>query len=137
MDASAITVRSARAGDADDLARLSSHMRSRLALLSKRSGHEVFVAQEAEKVVGWLHVLCDMHLESGEFVEIAGLVVDENFRGRGAGTALVAAAEEWARLEGHASIRVRTNVLRREAHLFYERAGYALRKEQKIYVKAL
>ncbi len=145
MDASGVTLRPARTGDAGDLARLASQLGypaspddvlERLQLIGTRSGHEVIVAADRDVVVGWIHLLCDIHLESGEFVEIVGLVVDEARRGKGVGGALLAAAEEWARLRGFASIRLRTNVVRNEAHAFYERAGYTVRKEQKVFMKS-
>ena len=42
-----------------------------------------------------------------------------------------------ARLQGVSSIRLRTNVVRKGAHAFYEHVGYVVRKEQKVYVKVL
>jgi GNAT superfamily N-acetyltransferase len=146
MPAPAITIRSARSDDAAELARLSSQLgypstsadlSARLELLSTRKDHEVFVAEGKTELVGWLHVLCDIHLESGDFVEIAGLVVDERHRGEGVGKTLLAAAERWARERGFTSIRVRTNVVRTRTHAFYAGAGYVLAKEQKVFVKSL
>jgi GNAT superfamily N-acetyltransferase len=146
LNPSTFTVRAAQSADADVLARLAlqlgypstgADLRERLGLLAGRADHEVFVAEGGGGIVGWVHVLCEIHLESGEFAEIAGLVVDEGERGKGAGRMLLVAAEAWARGRGFASIRLRTNVVRAEAHRFYERAGYAVRKEQKVFMKGL
>jgi GNAT superfamily N-acetyltransferase len=146
MEASDISIRTAHVGDAEDLARLcaqlgypatSAQLASRLDLIARRSGHEVIVALRGNMVVGWLHVLRDIHLESGEFAEIAGLVVDADHRNGGVGRALIQAAETWARERGVAALRVRTNVVRADAHRFYQREGYKLQKEQKVFSKML
>lgn len=78
-----------------------------------------------------------VQLEDGAFAELAGLVVDESVRGSGVGAALLAAAEDWARAQGFASMRVRSNVIRERAHRFYEREGYARIKAQAVFRKPL
>ena len=89
------------------------------------------------RVVGWAHVVPGLLLEEAPFAELAGLVVDESARGLGTGAALLAAAEDWARRQGFAAMRVRSNVLRERAHRFYEREGYARIKAQAVFRKAL
>jgi GNAT superfamily N-acetyltransferase len=69
--------------------------------------------------------------------EIAGLVVDEPRRGRGIGTRLMAAAEEWARNRGLGALRLRSNVIRDEAHAFYRRQGFASSKTSLLFTKTL
>lgn len=71
------------------------------------------------------------------FVELAALVVDEAARGSGAGAMLLAAVEAWAREQGFASVRVRSNVLRERAHRFYLREGYIEKKRQAVFLKRL
>jgi hypothetical protein len=48
---------------------------------------------------------------------------------------LLAAAEAWAREQGFASMRVRSNVLRERAHRFYLREGYLEKKRQAVFLK--
>jgi GNAT superfamily N-acetyltransferase len=57
--------------------------------------------------------------------QITLLVADETVRSRGAGRALVRAAEEWAQSRGTKRITVTTALERAGAHAFYEKVGYA------------
>jgi GNAT superfamily N-acetyltransferase len=141
------SIRPARAKDAAVLAELATQlgypadaakMCDRLARV--RGGHagEVFVAVDLhDRVLGWTHVVPRLQLEDAPFAELAGLVVDVGARGRGAGALLLRAAEDWARTQGFAQLRVRSNVVRERAHRFYLCAGYAERKRQVVFVKAL
>ncbi|HUX38845.1 MAG TPA: GNAT family N-acetyltransferase [Rectinemataceae bacterium] len=70
-------------------------------------------------------------------MELTGLVVDEGHRRRGLGELLMEAAERWTRAKGLGSLRLKTNVVRKEAHLFYERLGFAKVKQQFSYSKQL
>jgi GNAT superfamily N-acetyltransferase len=91
----------------------------------------VWVAQDAEgAIVGWIHLFGNRLLESDPDVEIGGLVVHEDARGRGVGRALVGAAEDWARERGYTMVSVRSNVLRKAAHEFYKGLGYEPTKSQ-------
>lgn len=99
--------------------------------------HAIFVGEDDEKVTGWIHVLARRHLETDPFAEIGGLVVDETCRGRGAGRELVAAAVAWARERGFGELRVRSNVVRADAHRFYEREGFQRRKTQAVFFRPL
>lgn len=109
----------------------------RLRAIGQRPDHAVFVAEAAGRVVGWVHVYTVATMESPAHAEIGGLVVDEAHRGRGIGRALMQRAEAWARDAGLGMVRLRSNVIRAEAHDFYERIGYALVKTQKVFAKVL
>lgn len=91
----------------------------------------------AGTVIGWVHALSVCYLESEEFIEIGGLVVDGNSRRQGAGRQLILAVEEWARESGFSTIRLRSNVKRLSAHQFYQQIGYQIAKEQYTFVKEL
>jgi GNAT superfamily N-acetyltransferase len=69
--------------------------------------------------------------------EIGGLVVDEFLRGRGIGGRLMAAAEEWSRHRGFSALRLRSNVIRDEAHAFYRRQGFGSSKTSLLFTKPL
>ncbi|HEY7727193.1 MAG TPA: GNAT family N-acetyltransferase [Candidatus Eisenbacteria bacterium] len=95
-------------------------------------GHgDVFVAvSDPGGVVGWIYVALQVTIEGGPGTEVWGLVVDESCRGRGIGRALMARAEEWARARGFREVSLRTNILRKETHRFYQSIGYEITKTQ-------
>ena len=140
------TIRRAIAGDADDIARLSGQLgypstaeetARRLLQVDGQSGHAVYVAEVDGKLIGWIHVFVNHSLVADTPAEIAGLVVDESHRGRGVGRVLMEQAERWAMEHGCHSVRLRSNVLRSRAHVFYERMGYQTIKTQKAFCKEL
>jgi GNAT superfamily N-acetyltransferase len=139
-------IRHARVEDAEEIARLSGElgyvtaadvMRERLAVLVAHPDHHIRVLDNDDGLHGWVASERRRILEAGERIEIIGLVVDARYRGTGIGRALVTEAEQWARQLGFDVVCVRSNVLRDSSHPFYERMGYARRKTQHFYVKAL
>lgn len=139
MDA---TIRVVTADDAEALAPLTGElgypataeeMTRRLALVAGSGSDGVFVAEVDGAVCGWIHVAEVRSLENDPYAEIRGLVVTETLRGNGIGTRLVAAAEEWAIAHGMPRLRVRSNVNRGRTHAFYQRLGYRVTKEQKVF----
>jgi GNAT superfamily N-acetyltransferase len=111
---------------------------SRFAGLSGRPAGAVFVAETSHgEVIGWIHVSEDATLTDGPIAEIRGLVVDSRTRGRGVGRALVDAAENWAGSRGYPRVRVRSRVVREDAHRFYASAGYSIAKTQHVFDKLL
>jgi GNAT superfamily N-acetyltransferase len=129
-----VTIRAAKAEDAPAMAGLcgqlgypsaTDEVGRRLAVLLARPDHAVFVAErEGVGVVGWVHVYLSPLLERDLQSEIGGLVVDEAHRGLGAGRVLMAQAERWTAEHGGHAVRLRSNVIRKEAHEFYRRLGY-------------
>ena len=110
-------------------------MTDRLARLERSGGGVVLVAEDAGRVIGWLHIASAYRIEYAPYGEITGLVVDERHRGGGVGRALLAAAERWAAEQGFDTVRVRSNVVRTRAHQFYERHGYDRQKQQTVFAK--
>src|ERR1700754_3689613 len=97
----------------------------------------VLVACVDSAVVGWIDLSVEYHLQSEPAALIGGLVISESARGRGIGLQLCRAAEGWARAQGVARIRVRSNAIRERAHGFYLRDGYALVKTSAVFEKTL
>lgn len=139
-------IRRARLRDAEQIAELSGQLgypasraeiAQRMKEIRSASQHAIFVAENARKVTGWLHVSVTPLLEVVLRAEVNGLVVDENHRSVGAGAQLLDAAERWAMKKGCKSMSVRSNVIRERAHAFYVRQGYEHYKTQKAFRKNL
>ena len=141
-----LAIRRATLADADALAHLTTELgyptsggeiRTRLAELLSRASQFIAVVDRPEGIVGWVAAEERLLLESGRRAEVVGLVVASPVRRLGLGSLLVSAAEEWAQSRGLDTIFVRSNVLRDEAHPFYERLGYRRTKTQHAYIKRL
>ena len=140
------TIRIATAGDAKNIAELSGQLgypstveetTQRLQAVSRHSGHVVYVAEVNGGLVGWIHVFARPSLTAEPSAEVAGLVVDEQYRSCGVGQALMREAERWAELEGYSAVTLRSNVKRLRAHAFYEKLGYETIKTSKSFCKFL
>jgi GNAT superfamily N-acetyltransferase len=92
---------------------------------------DAFVAEDGGgTIIGWAHVFMVPYIESGPNAELGGLVVDEKYRGAGAGRALIDRVEAWARERGAGELCLRTNIVRDGAHKFYEHLGFEKQKTQ-------
>ena len=142
-----VNIRAAQMEDAGRLAELSGQLgypcsagevRRRLRRLLADPEHAVWVAEsESGAIAGWIHVFVKRLLESDREIEIGGLVIDENFRGHGAGKVLVERAEGWAKARGLKSVCVCSNIVREDASAFYQKLGYKIVKTQSAFRKTL
>ena len=135
-------LRNIQAADAEAIAALSHQLgypasagdlQQRITTLISHPDHCVFVAVHQEQVVGWIHGFYSLNLESGPFVAIAGLVVDEHHRRAGIGKALIDKVVEWPLAATCGRVRVRCNSKRTESHRFYQALGFREAKEQKVF----
>ncbi len=146
-EAETVIIRTARLEDSGHIARLCSQLgyvetaetiHERLTRLLPESQHRILVAEAGgSQIAGWIHALITRVLESPPFVEIGGIVVDKDYRRTGIGKLLITAAEEWALENDLDCVRLRSNVIRPEAHEFYPAIGYTHTKTQKTYQKYL
>jgi len=135
MRGATYTVREPTAADAQVLARLSTQlgypadaeaMPERISRLREDPNARAFVVALGDRVIGMITVhLRNTLNHAAPIAQITLLVVDETVRSRGAGRALVEAAEEWARRRGAKRVAVTTALDRAGAHAFYEKLGYA------------
>jgi len=142
-----ITIRPATPDDAAAIARLAMQLgytvtagdvSRRLAALARLPDHAVYVAAvPGEEVVGWVHLYVDHSLLHNPLVALGGIIVDEAYRGQGIGRRLMEQAETWGRARGCTAVYLKTNVIRHEAHAFYESLGYQKVKTQYAYHKPL
>ena len=140
-------IRAATLDDAADIARLSAQLgypadvavfADRLQRMLRLPTHAVLVCEgEGDRLAGFIGLEQRLMIESGDKVEVVGLVVDANARRSGAGRRLIAAAEDWARARGLAELFLRSNIVRPEAHAFYPALGFERSKTQHVYRKAL
>jgi len=106
--------------------------------ISEDRGVHLLVAERADgAVIGWIELAERRTVEFGEAAEIQGLVVASGERGRAVGSALLDAAEAWARARHLPRVRVRSNVIRERTHGFYLTRGYVERKRQVVFDKML
>ena len=142
-----ITIRPAVSADAPAVASLAGQFgypttedeaRRRLTLLAALPDDIVWVAETPEReVIGWLHASRTVTLVADVVVEVRGLVVDAMHRRRGCGARLMEAAEAWARTFGARCVCLRSNVIRADAHRFYQRLGYEEVKRQATFRRDL
>lgn len=162
-----VNVRAATLADAADMARLSGQLgypatpeevAHRLRQIDGDAQHAVYLAEfaggelpgpgisaartsstdvVAGPVIGWIHVHVCHGLVSDSWLEIAGLVIDECHRGHGVGRVLMMQAEQWARDNACREVRLRSNIIRAGAHVFYEKLDYEMFKTQKAFRKIL
>ncbi|MBV8466370.1 MAG: GNAT family N-acetyltransferase [Burkholderiales bacterium] len=111
---------------------------ARVERLVQGAPFNVFVAELAGLVVGWVHVAWYVNLITGGYAEVCALVVDEGCQRRGVGKKLIAAAEAWAVEATQADrIRLGSGVHRTEAHKFYESMGYTTQRASYVFQKPL
>ena len=101
-----------------------------------KDNEKLFVSENKGKINGWVHAFITNRVASPPFIEIAGLVVAPENRRAGAGTELVKNIENWANSLG-LKVRVRCNVIRKDAHKFYEALGFVNNKSQHVFEKSL
>ncbi|WP_419886578.1 GNAT family N-acetyltransferase [Paenibacillus sp. B-A-8] len=141
-----ILIRTATIDDTQEIARLSSELgyplnieqlEERIPEISNRKDHVIYVAESDRQLIGWIHASVRLLIESPPFVEIGGLVVDQQHRGVGTGKQLVEACECWAAQIGVNKLRVRTNQTREDAVRFYTRIGFSQIKAQFVLDKKI
>lgn len=89
------------------------------------------------QMVGWIDASIEQHLQSTPSVVIGGLVVRDGARGLGIGKRLCVEIEGWARSKSAPVLRVRSQIIREEAHRFYLREGYRKVKTSLVFEKSL
>jgi GNAT superfamily N-acetyltransferase len=95
-------------------------------LATRATGGDILVARDDHDLVGVLQLMVLTHFQhrGGICVELESFHVRENYRGRGIGSMMLAAAEERARALGAYRVQLTSNAVRVDAHRFYLREGY-------------
>jgi GNAT superfamily N-acetyltransferase len=109
----------------------------RFAAVSEAREHAVFVADGKSHLVALCHIYARPALDKPPEAVVQALVVDAASRGCGVGRAMMAAAEAWASGHGFGSVALASNVVRSEAHAFYEGIGYERTATSHLFRKGL
>ncbi|CAH0179132.1 Aminoglycoside N(6')-acetyltransferase type 1 [Pedobacter sp. Bi27] len=125
-DAESVATLSTQLGYESDIKQTS----ARIKRINNSNENCAFVALVDGKVVGWIHGFYTLRLESDPFIEIGGLIVDENYRNLKIGKQLIENVNLWAKKHQVKKLKVRCNIKRTESHKFYERLGFKENKRQ-------
>jgi len=106
-------------------------------LVLSHKDHQVFVAEIDNTIVGYIHLIRSMRIGSNPFIEIAAFIINEASRSIGVGSLLIAESEKWASRRGLQDIRIRSNIIRREAHNFFQNRGFQNIKTQEVFLKRI
>jgi len=100
-------------------------MQMRMEAICANKNYATFVAVSKGKVCGMVGTFtCYTYEHNSLSGRILALVVSEKMRGRGVGLALMAVAEKDLAQKNISRVAVNTRFERKEAHEFYEKAGY-------------
>ena len=95
----------------------------------------ILVAEEDNKVIGFIHGSPYHTMFSEPLLLIKALVVREDFRSIGLGSKLLESVEERAQALSLKGIRLNCRKEREKTHAFYERNGYKNTKQQLNFIK--
>ena len=145
MTPTALTIRTAREGDAHRLVEILSagalgspedsrqidDYVSAIREIEAAPGSELLVAEFDGLVVGTCQLIMFRHLQhrGGRCAEIESMHVVESHRSRGVGSALLDAAISRARQAGCYRVQLTSNKVRGDAHRFYRRHGFVASHE--------
>ncbi|MTI68563.1 MAG: GNAT family N-acetyltransferase [Firmicutes bacterium] len=64
-------------------------------------------------------------------------MVDKDSRKKGIGKKLMTQVEKWGRKKGCSTVNLRSNIIRKDAHVFYNKIGYENVKKQYTFRKKI
>jgi len=110
-------------------------VKERITYITQNTKDIIFVAQQDNEVIGYIHGSPYELLYSDSLINILGFVIKEKHRSTGVGNMLVNHFECWAKENGYRGVRLVSGFDRLSAHRFYQKHGYVNRKDQKNFVK--
>ncbi|MEY9095166.1 GNAT family N-acetyltransferase [Paenibacillus sp. RC84] len=110
-------------------------VKEKIEIITKKTNDIIFVCEQDEEVIGYIHGSPYELLFSDSLVNVLGFVVKETFRNQGAGHMLIESLEAWGKTNGFCGIKLLSHPSRTAAHRFYENRGYAFTKDQKNFIK--
>ena len=133
MNVMEITVREAMPADVTSIAVLSTQLGYSTSepsvgeiinLVASDDCAVILVAESDGVVAGWTQLVKQRLIIKDNQGTVTSFIVDDAHRGVGIGTSLLQASEKWFKDHGCASILVRSNAVRKQAHRFYLSRGY-------------
>lgn len=91
--------------------------------LQQDENYYIAVAREGDTILGTATGVC-CHGLGGNFLVIEDFIVEESLRGKGIGTKLMAALDDFARSRNCIYAILVSSGFRKNAHKFYEKAGF-------------
>ncbi|WP_027964928.1 GNAT family N-acetyltransferase [Halalkalibacillus halophilus] len=102
-------------------------MKTRLEKILTHKDYQTFVYEQDQQLIGLSGMMKCFRYESDDsYVRVTTMVVDENYRQQGIGTAMIQHIEKWARDQGLAMITLNSGNReeRKQAHQFYIQRGF-------------
>ena len=100
-------------------------LKKRVDEMMKRGNYQIFVAEDDNKVVGYIGCVNYLAFElENEGMKIIALAVSKEYRRKGIGTQLLKTAEQWAKENNVEVVLLNSGLPREDAHSFYESQGY-------------
>lgn len=104
---------------------MSSEVYDRVSRIYETENYEVFIAEEAGKVIGFAGIMRGLAFElDGEYVRVIALAVSRAYQSKGIGSRLEAHVEKYAEEINANSIVISSGLNRNRAHVFYGNKGY-------------
>ncbi|BFH63059.1 GNAT family N-acetyltransferase [Paenibacillus azoreducens] len=110
-------------------------VRKKIEIITSKTKDIIFVYEQNDKVIGYIHGSPYELLTADSLVNILGFVVKEEYRNHGIGGMLMESLEQWAMNNGYSGIKLFSHPSRVNAHRFYERRGFIFTKDQKHFIK--
>ncbi len=101
-------------------------MENRIQSIIAHPDYFCFVSQMNGKTNGMIGIQKSLRIQkNGQNGRILTLIVDENYRKKGIGRALMGEAEKWFHEQGIVAISVNSHTKLVKAHEFYHKLGYS------------
>ncbi|KJD42805.1 GNAT family N-acetyltransferase [Paenibacillus terrae] len=110
-------------------------VKEKIEIITKKTKDMIFVCEENNEVIGYIHGSPYELLFSDSLVNVLGFVVKEKYRNQGVGSLLIERLEQWGKSHGFSGIKLLSHPSRIHAHRFYEQRGYMFTKDQKNFIK--
>ena len=114
------------------------NVKEQIEKLTNDKKHHIIIGYEDEKtrkIIGFVHAQMYESFYSDLGLNILGLAVNPDFKGRGIGKKLMNKLEDYSVDNNISFIRLNSALKREEAHKFYEHIGYTCDKVQKRFIK--